>query len=164
MSQRLKDITKKFKPLKMPNPSDAIHRDMIINKLKNMNRNDVLGLFEEFDRTRNKDDIHFEVEELGEYDGRKLVKVDDQKFYKSTGTSRGTHLKGIFLPYDEINRNALFETDRRIKKLEDKYLQGLLPIEQKLITYGRFITEENAIKSWYLSKLYGLDEGIKTRK
>ena len=89
---------------------DLIHKDKIINKLKHMDRDDVLRLFEEFDVMLNKDDIHFEVEELGEYDGRKLVKVDDQKFYKSTGTSRGTHLKGIFLPYDKINRDAMKET------------------------------------------------------
>ena len=128
MSARFKKIikNKNLTPLKMPNSSDDIHR-MIINKLEHMNRDDVLELFKEFDLDRklNKDDIHFEVEELGEYDGRKLVEVDGQKFYKSTGTSRGTHLKGIFLPYVEINKNAHFPEDQRIQKLEEQFLKRL---------------------------------------
>tara|TARA_Y100000389_G_C17457936_1_gene519466 strand:- start:1221 stop:1883 length:663 start_codon:yes stop_codon:yes gene_type:complete len=148
--------------------TNVIHKNWIIYKLKHMNKDDVFKLFQEFDTMPNNDDIHFNVQEIGEYDGRKLVEVDGQKFYKSTGTSRGTHLEGIFLPYDKINRDAYFPQDRRIQKIEDKYilapLQELLPVKEELIKYGRFINEENAIKSWYLFKLYGFDGGRKRRK
>ena len=178
MALRLKRLQttglKPLKPLPLLNTSrefakNTLRKDEIIRKLKHMNRDNVIELFEEFDAKPNIGDIRFNIEDLGTYDGRKLVEVDGQKFYKSTGTSReGTHLKGIFLPYDKINRDAPFPQDRRIQKLEDKYilapLQELLPIEEELIKYGRFINEENAIKSWYLSKLYGLDGGSKKRK
>ena len=79
-----------------------------------------------------------------------------QLFYKSSGTSRGTGLKGVWLPCNGIIQE-LFSEDTRLAKPEDKYLFNLqrksMDIYQNIIKYGRFITKENAMISKFLSQV-----------
>ena len=97
-------------------------------------------------------------------------------FYKSTGSSRpGDNIEGIYFPLNyfpsDDKKIYLFQKDYgiiRIKKPEDHYKikyellslslteKELKKIEEEsteLLKYGRFITEENALISKYLSLL-----------
>ena len=107
-------------------------------------------------------------------------------FYKSSGTSRGTDLMGIWLPCGEVPLLQELSSKVRYSKLEDKILekvntmldgrasmnqdiyQGSLAefmpefptwneLSQSILTFGRFISEINAMISYKLRDLYTAD-------
>ena len=104
-------------------------------------------------------------------------------FYKSSGSSRGTNLMGIWLPCGEVPLQQELSSKVRYSKLEDKILekvntmldgrgsmnqdiyQGSLAeftpefptwnqLTQSILTFGRFISEINAMISYKLRDLF----------
>ena len=109
-------------------------------------------------------------------------------FYKSSGSSRGTNLMGIWLPCGEVPLQQGLASTVRYSKLEDKILekvntmldgrasmnqkiyQGSLAeftpefptwnqLIQSILTFGRFISEINAMISYKLRDLFATDSG-----
>tara|TARA_B100000989_G_C19507898_1_gene457383 strand:+ start:810 stop:1553 length:744 start_codon:yes stop_codon:yes gene_type:complete len=108
--------------------------------------------------------------------GSEEKEPDNLYFFKSSGSSRpGDNIEGIYFPLnylpsvDNPDKTYLFELESngiRIKKPEDYYksifiqisLEGYLSdkenhdaLKNQLLKYGRFINEENALISKYLT-------------
>ena len=135
----------------------------IIDILKHMNISFVINLFESLNIT---DIISININKVGYFYDHYFVYIKsiitkdkdeiiiNQMFYKSSGLSRTTGLKDIWLPTTGISFDM-------IKKLEDNYIiyyENLIHkreynndyINKDLLLYGRFITEINAKISKFL--------------
>lgn len=144
----------KLKPLNIPKEEETFAYRMVINNLKFMNLEDVKKIYDEVVSVK-PDKIH---EYYNENCKRFMVDVNDGeiKFYKSTGDSRSTGLKDIWLPYDD----CVFDPPKYVvSKPEDKFiidfeLKGMSSELLKdnfddLNTYKRFINERTAsISKW----------------
>ena len=137
--------------------------DEILDILKNMDISFVMNLFKSLDIT---DIISININKVGYFCDHYFVYIKsiitrdkdeiiiNQMFYKSSGLSRSTGLKDIWLPTTGISFDM-------IKKLEDNYIiyyENLIHkreynndyINKDLLLYGRFITEINAKISKFL--------------
>ena len=135
----------------------------IIDILKHMNISFVINLFESLNIT---DIISININKVGYFYDHYFVYIKsiitrdkdeiiiNQMFYKSSGLSRSTGLKDIWLPTTGISFDM-------IKKLEDNYIiyyENLIQkreynnehINKDLLLYGRFIKEINAKISKFL--------------
>ena len=145
----------------------------IIDILKRMNIFFVMNLFESLNIT---DIISININKVGYFYDHYFVYIKsiitkdkdeiiiNQMFYKSSGLSRSTGLKDIWLPTTGINFNM-------IKKLEDEYIirydnlkkeknYNEININKELLLYGRFITETNAKLSKFLYQQEQINQDI----
>lgn len=140
--------------------------DLIENTLKHMNRDQIVKLYEEFNKEI--DELKIEYTIIDDKD-REIIeillpdKLAGIKFYRSTGTSRDSSLKGLWFPTSGKDFSG------RLEKLEDKYLSAIeyfkknnkpeqdILIKEMLsndiiLKFGRFITKDNLLISGYLYK------------
>ena len=140
---------------------------LITGKLTHMNKNDIIKIFKELEKYTISDLNYHEVINIK---GRpviyvKSIKINDEEkdinmgFYISSGTSRKTGLEGYWLPVTNIYKSSNILKGNEIfkyRKPEDKYIMDSKEINpsnyNELQKYMRFINEENAIVSYYLSK------------
>ena len=166
-----------LKPMAIPAKEDPLDHKIgdLVDGLKHMDMNDVKKIHKNFLKIKNASLVYHDVFEY--YDRSiifvKNIVVDGKNlkinmfFYKSSGTSRSTGLKNVWLPTIGING-----TDKTIAKLEDDYITKYTTNIHKMIKlwevqpelspyvsgeidnllkYKRFVTEENAIVSFLLA-------------
>ena len=113
----------------------------VIQGLKYMNEDDVLQIYNEIEFYQ-----PIQVNRIKTDCDRPVINVDGLKFYKSSGQSRQTELKDIWLPYIKCDLG-------RVLKSEDVFIENPNLIngrENSLLKYKRFINKENALISKWL--------------
>lgn len=128
----------------------------VTNHMKMMPSETIESVYRDLD----VEGLDLDVQPHGTVGGRSVVKVtkdgDEMYFYKSTGTSRkGMDTEGYWFPCQ-----GDCESQGRLRKLEDRYVEDIHFMEQELkehpeiATYQRFITKDNAMISKWLKTHY----------
>lgn len=128
----------------------------VTNHMKMMPKETIEAIYREL----NIKGLDFDVERYRAVGERSVVKVkkygDEIYFYKSTGSSRkGMDTEGYWFPC-----KGDCESQGRLKKLEDRYIEDIefmqdqLKEHPEIAHYQRFITKDNAIISKWLKYNY----------
>jgi hypothetical protein len=151
-------------PLNMVASMEITKSEKMLNTLKHMSFEDIDILFKNIDNVEN---IIVEPCEVKNRECKLVLSITyqgittiiNQKFYKSTGTSRVfNQLEGVWLPFEQYN--AL---EKRIEKPEDRIIINLLNNQYSekdievmytdILFFGRYLNLSNALAGKYLTSM-----------